>query len=174
MLLAVSRLMFAWAEDGVFPSQVAKIHPTSRTPHVAILLCGTMASIGILGSHLAGDFFLGVDILVTSMMVNFLLICLTVLSLPRVNPGLAKQVSVVSSRRIQVVLATLGAGVLGCFLIIHIWKDLTSPADAWYFRSTPVWIAVMLLASGVYARELRRLRKSGINIRAVFSKLPPE
>ncbi|MEO1170948.1 MAG: APC family permease, partial [Myxococcota bacterium] len=27
MLLAVSRLMFAWAEDGVFPSAVARIHP---------------------------------------------------------------------------------------------------------------------------------------------------
>ena len=35
-----------------------------------------MASVGILGSHLAGDFFLGVDILVTSMLVNFLLMCL--------------------------------------------------------------------------------------------------
>ena len=38
-----------------------------------------MATLGILGSHLAGDFFLGVDILVTSMLVNFLLMALSVL-----------------------------------------------------------------------------------------------
>ena len=35
-----------------------------------------MATLGILGSHLAGDFFLGVDILVTSMLVNFLLMAI--------------------------------------------------------------------------------------------------
>jgi hypothetical protein len=133
-----------------------------------------MASIGLLGSHLAGDFFLGVDILVTSMMVNFLLICLSVLYLPRRNPTLARRVSVFPSRRMQIVLASLGAGVLGFFLLIHIWKDLSTPAEAWYLRSTPVWVAVMLVASGVYLREFYRLRRSGVDIEAVFSMLPPE
>ena len=174
MLLAVSRLMFAWAEDGVFPSQAAKINPRTRTPHVAIILCGIMASAGILGSHLAGDFFLGVDILVTSMIVNFLLICFSVLYLPRNNPKLAKRVGAVSSRKMQIVLASLGAGILGCFLGIHIWKDLSAPVDAWYFHSTPVWVAVMLLATAVYLRELRRLRRRGVDIKAIFSTLPPE
>ncbi|NIP58679.1 MAG: amino acid permease, partial [Gemmatimonadetes bacterium] len=65
MLLAVSRLVFAWAEDGIFPRVVARIHPRLHTPWVALLLSGAMATVGILGSHLAGDFFLGVDILVT-------------------------------------------------------------------------------------------------------------
>ena len=61
-----------------------------------------MASLGILGSHLAGDFFLGVDILVTSMLVNFLLMCVSVLALPWRNPELAKRVRVLPSRRAQV------------------------------------------------------------------------
>ena len=64
--------MFAWADDGIFPARVAGVHPRFRTPHVAIVASGVMATLGILGSHLAGDFFLGVDILVTSMLVNFL------------------------------------------------------------------------------------------------------
>ncbi len=51
MLLAVSRLMFAWAEDGVFPRAVARVHPTRRTPHVAIVLSALMATAGVLGSH---------------------------------------------------------------------------------------------------------------------------
>ena len=73
MLLATSRLMFAWAEDGIFPKVVASVHPRHRTPHVAVLASGAMATLGVIGSHLAGDFFLGVDILVTAMLVNFLL-----------------------------------------------------------------------------------------------------
>ena len=76
MLLAVSRLMFAWAQDGIVPARIAAVHPRHRTPHVAILASTVMASLGVVGSHLAGDFFLGVDILVTSMLVNFLLMAL--------------------------------------------------------------------------------------------------
>ena len=57
-----------------------------------------MASVGILGSHLAGDFFLGVDILVTSMLVNFLLMCLSLLWLPSKNPDLAARVTVLRGR----------------------------------------------------------------------------
>ncbi|MEW5918573.1 MAG: APC family permease, partial [Gemmatimonadota bacterium] len=98
MLLAVSRLMFAWAEDGIFPRAVAQVHATRHTPQVAILLSGIMASLGILGSHFAGTFFLGVDILVTAMLVNFIIMCLTVLTLPRRNPMLAQAMRVVRQR----------------------------------------------------------------------------
>jgi amino acid transporter len=174
MLLAVSRLMFAWAEDGIFPRRVASVHPRWHTPHVAIVLSGVMASVGILGSHLAGDFFLGVDILVTSMLVNFLLMCLSVLALPRRNPELARQVRVVSSRKAQLLLASLGATLLGGFLLVHIWKDLSASVTAWYFHSTPLWLAVMLVATVVYLREVRALRRTGVDLARLFSELPPE
>jgi amino acid transporter len=174
MLLAVSRLMFAWAEDGVFPRVVARVHPRRHTPHVAILASGAMASVGILGSHLAGDFFLGVDILVTSMLVNFLLMCASVLWLPHRNPDLARRVTVVPRRSLQVPLALAGVLLLAGFLAIHVHKDLTSPVDAWYFRSTTVWVGVMLFASLIYGREIRALRRSGVDVERRFSRLPPE
>ena len=78
--------MFAWAEDGIFPRAIAAVHPRFRTPHVAILASAGMATLGIIGSHVAGDFFLGVDILVTSMLVNFLLMAVSVLTLPAAQP----------------------------------------------------------------------------------------
>lgn len=174
MLLSVSRLMFAWAEDGIFPSVVARVHPTRHTPHVAIVLSGLMASAAIIGSHLAGDFFLGVDVLVTAMLVNFLLMCLTVLTLPHRNPELARAVRVIPSRRVQVPLALLGVVLLGAYLVVHVWKDLTTPVDAWYFHSTPIWVAVMALATVVYLREHRQLRARGVDVDALFAKLPPE
>lgn len=172
MILAVSRLMFAWAEDGIFPPAIARIHPRRRTPQTAIILSGAMASIGILGSHFAGDFFLGIDIMVTSMLVNFLLMCVAVVTLPRRNPDLDARVSVVRRPALRRALALLGVVFLSGFLIIHVLKDLTAEVDAWYFHSTWVWLIVMLLASAIYAREYAKLQRAGIDTRALFRELP--
>ena len=174
MLLAVSRLMFAWAEDGIFPRKLAKVHKKWHTPHFAIILSGVMASIGILGSHFAGDFFLGIDILVTSMLVNFLLMCLSVLMLPKTNKEIAKKVEVVRSRKLQIIVSAAGAILLSGFLIIHLVKDIRAEVDAWYFHSTPIWLIVMAIASVIYLREMGKLKKSGVDVKKLFSELPPE
>lgn len=174
MLLGVSRLMFAWAEDGIFPPAVAAVHPRLHTPHTAIAASAGMATLGVVGSHVAGDFFLGVDILVTSMLVNFLLMAVSVLALPSRNPALAARVSVLPARGVQRPVAVAGAIVLAVFLAVHTWKDLTGPAAAWYFRSTPLWLLVMALGTVVYLREMGRLRASGVDVAARFAALPPE
>jgi basic amino acid/polyamine antiporter, APA family len=173
MLLGVSRLMFAWAEDGIFPASVAAVHPRFRTPHVAILLSAGMATLSVIGCQVAGNWFLGVDILVTSMLINFLLMALAVLALPSRNPAIAAAITVLPSRGHQVLVATAGVVVLAIFLAVHTWRDLASPA-AWYFKSTPLWIIVMGLATVVYAREMRRLKARGVDIAARFLALPPE
>ena len=174
MLLAVSRLMFAWAEDGIFPKSVARVHPEWNTPTVALVLSGLMASLAIFGSHIAGDFFLGVDVLVTSMLVNFLVMCLAVLALPRRNPEIARAVHVVRSRSVQVPLAAAGAIMLAGFLGVHVWKDLTAQVGAWYFHSTFIWLAVMAISTVIYIGELRKLRGRGVDVDTLFSTLPPE
>lgn len=174
MILSVSRLMFSWAEDGIFPKQIASIHSHYHTPHIAIIVSGVMATVGILGSHFAGDFFLGIDIMVTSMLVNYWLMCLSVLLLPRTNPSLAKNISVFKSRTLQIVFAGAGALWLAAFLLIHINKDLSAPVSAWYFHSTPVWLIVMAIASILFFWNWSRLKKSGVNTSERFSTLPPE
>ena len=172
MLLSVSRLMFAWAEDGIFPKAVAAVHSKYRTPHMAIFASGLMATLGVLGSHLAGDFFLGVDILVTAMLVNFLLMAATVLTLPTRNPVLARAVTVLPSSSLRTGLAVVGVIVLGVFLVMHTWKDLTGPAQAWYFRSTYLWVVVLAAGSAIYWREVRALRRGGADLRERFTQLP--
>lgn len=174
MLLAVSRLMFAWAADGIFPRAIATVHPRLRTPHLAIIASAAMATVGILGCHLAGNFFLGVDILVTAMLVNFILMCVSVLTLPRRNPMLASQVRVIPELGRQRVIAVCGIAVLSSFLVIHTWKDLSVPVAAWYFRSTPVWLLVMGIATFIYFREVSAMRRRGIDVDAIFATLPPE
>jgi APA family basic amino acid/polyamine antiporter len=174
MILAVSRLMFAWGEDGIFPRAVTRVHARWHTPYVAIVASGLMSTVAILGSHFAGDFFLGVDILVTSMLVNFLLMCLSVLLLPSRNPAISRDVTVLPSRALQVPVATLGVALLGGLLVAQTWKDLTAPAAAWYFRSTPLWLAVMAVATLIYLRETAKLRASGVDLAARFATLPSE
>jgi APA family basic amino acid/polyamine antiporter len=173
MLLAVSRLMFAWAEDGIFPGAIAAVHPRFRTPHVAILASAVMATLGVVGCHVAGDFFLGIDILVTSMLVNFLLMAVSVLALPVRNPVIAREVTVLPARAAQVPLAAAAVAVLAAFLAVHTWRDVTRPVSAWYVRSTPVWLLVMAAGSVIYLRETWKLRRRGVDLAARFAALPP-
>ncbi len=174
MVLSVSRLMFAWAQDGIFPKQVGVIHPVRRTPVAAIIVSGLMASLGIFGSHFAGDFFLGVDLLVVSMLVNFLLMGVSVLALPRTNPALAANMGVITNPALRTAVAVAGLVMLSLFLVVHVWKDLTSPVSAWYFRSTPLWLLVMAVGTVIYRREIAVLRRNGISLAERFSTLPPE
>ena len=174
MVLAVSRLMFAWAEDGIFPAAVMRVNDRYRTPHVAIVLSSLMASFGILGSHLAGDFFLGVDILVTSMLVNFIVMCLSVLALPVRNPELAREVRFVRGRGAQAAIAVTGAVLLATYLVVHVVKDLTAEAAAWYLHSTWLWLVVMAVASLVFSAQWTKLTRSGVDVRAMFQTLPPQ
>lgn len=172
MLLSVSRLMFAWAEDGIFPKYFTKIHPRFHTPYAAVILSGVMASVGILGSHFAGDFFLGIDIMVTSMMVNFLLMCVTLLTIDKVNPTLASDIKIIKNKKIRIALGWAGTLVLVFFLTIHTWKDLSSSTEAWYFHSTPVWLIVMGLASLIFYFKFKQLKREGTDTKSLFEKLP--
>jgi len=133
-----------------------------------------MATLCILGSHFASDFFLGIDIMVTSMLVNFLLMCLTVITLPGRNPELARRITVLSHRPSQLLLAWVGMLLLLGFLLIHLRKDLSSNLSAWYFHSTYIWLIVMALGSAVYVFERNKLKRDGTDLDQIFRQLPPE
>ena len=60
------------------------------------------------------------------------------------------------------------------FLAVHTLKDLTADVAAWYFRSTYLWVAVMAIGTVIYAREVRALRRAGVDLEARFKTLPPE
>lgn len=172
MLLSVSRLLFAWAADGVFPAGVAAIHTRYQTPYRAIVLSGLMATVGIVGCHLAGDFFLGVDVLVIAMLFNFLLMCVTVLAIHRVNPGLAGDITVIRNRRVQHVVAMAGIVALGLFFVIHVRRDLASDLP-WYFHSTWMWLLVMFIGSLIFLVKYQKLKQNG-KTSEIFTNLPNE
>ena len=172
MILSVSRLVFAWAEDGIFPKSLAGIHPKYHTPVPAILLSGAVSSLGILGSHFAGDFFLGIDIMVTSMLVNFIFMCLSVVWLPKRNPTLAQQITIFPNKLARAIIVGIGSVFLSCFLLIHTYKELTSSVDAWYFHSTWIWLIVMGMAALLFFIRWAKLKKTNPDLLEKFSKLP--
>jgi amino acid transporter len=172
MILSVSRLVFAWAEDGIFPKKLAAIHPKYQTPVPAILLSGTVSSIGILGSHFAGDFFLGIDIMVTSMLVNFIFMCLSVAWLPKRNPTLATQILIFPNQFVRAIIVGIGLIFLLSFLGIHTYKDLNASVDAWYFHSTWIWLLVMGMASLLFFYRWKKLKEADPSLLEKFSKLP--
>lgn len=174
MLLGVSRLCFAWAEDGVFPRAIAAVDPVRGTPRTALFVSAGLSTLGILGSHFAGDFFLGVDILVTAMLVNFLFMAASVLRLPVRNPALAAQVTVLRQRGVQVAVAVLAMVLLAVLLVVQVRRDLTADVPGWYARSTIVWLLVMTAGTMVYVRETRALARRGGDLRAITAVLPPE
>jgi APA family basic amino acid/polyamine antiporter len=170
----VSRLVFAWAEDGVAPASLAAIHPRWRTPHVAILASTLVGTLGVLGCHLAGDFFLGVDLLVTGMLVNFALICATLLTLPRRSPALQAQNRVLPGRVARVSVGFAGLLLLLGLLAFHVGRDLAAEVDAWYLHSTWSYLVFAGAASAGFAWRWRRLAAAGVDLASRFRELPPD
>lgn len=78
-LLTGPRIFFAMADDGLFFKQVAKVHPTYKTPYVAIALAAT---IGI-GFVLLRTFEQLADIFVTASLVFYILSVGSIFSLRR-------------------------------------------------------------------------------------------
>ncbi|MHA7131414.1 APC family permease [Algoriphagus namhaensis] len=174
MILSVSRLVFSWAEDGIFPAFLSRTHPVRNTPIPAIILSTSISTVGVLGSHFAGDFFLGIDIMVTAMMINFLFICLSLFFLKQRNPDLAKNLHLLPRRYQQVFISLGGSAILLLFLIVHLQKDLQSSLDAWYFHSTYILLIVLSLASVLFYFRWRKMKTKGIDLKSRFSTLPEE
>lgn len=96
------------------------------------------------------------------------------IALPRTNPVLAADMKVIRQPLLRTGVAASGVLLLLLFLAVHVWKDLTASVDAWYFRSTPVWLLVMAVGTLIYRREVAALERSGVSLAQRFSTLPPE
>lgn len=173
MLLSVSRLVFAWARDGLFPSVLLRVHGRTGSPYAAILFSTGVSTLGILGSHYAGDIFLGIDIMVVSMQFNFLLICIALLRIGR-RPALAAAVTVLRHPRQRALVGIAGALSLAAFMAFGIGKDLSTAGQPWYFHPTLAWTAVMAAAGILFLAAWRGLQSRPPEERPDFTRLPDE
>jgi APA family basic amino acid/polyamine antiporter len=85
--------------------------------------------------------------MVTSMLVNFILICLSVVFLPLKNKFLSAKMLGYRFPKIRTLMAILGVFLLFILLVFHTIKDLNSALSHWYFKATWVWLIVMTMGS---------------------------
>ena len=81
-----------------------------------------VSTIGVLGSNLAEDFFLGIDIMVTSMLVNFILMCITIITIKKHNPELYSEINIIKNRKMQLIIGWCGSISLVILLFIHLYN----------------------------------------------------
>jgi APA family basic amino acid/polyamine antiporter len=169
-----SRTLYAFSADLILPPAFSRIHPRFRTPHYALTMTAIMASLCVLGCNLAGDFFLGVDLLVVSMLVNFLLMACALLAFPFMSPALHERITFLKSRTSQVLVAVAAILLLGGLLIVQVATDISS-TSRWYLKSTTSWIIVMSAACILFWRFWRKLTVRNLDPRSrIFGELPPE
>ena len=174
VMLGNSRTLYAFSRDGILPKRLSEIHPRFRTPHLALLLTAMAASLCVLGCNLAGDFFLGVDLLVLSMLVNFLLMAAALITFPSANPELYQQMTFLRGRDKQVTVAIATILLLTGLLCVEVIGDLRSPTP-WYLKSTTSWVVVMIGACVLFWRFWTGLRRRGLDPKAaIFDRLPSE
>jgi amino acid transporter len=174
LTMANSRTLYAFSADGILPRAFSRIHARFGTPHYALTVTAAVASLCVLGCNLAGDFFLGVDLLVVAMLVNFLLMAGALLTFPLVNPELHRQITFLESRKSQVSIAAAAILLLGALLVVQVAGDVSS-SSRWYLKSTTSWIVAMSAACILFWRFWRRLTMRGLDPRAqIFGELPPE
>ena len=144
MILSVSRFVYAWSNDKLFPAVFSKIHTSYHTPHYAIVFSGSIASMGVLGCHFASDIFLGIDIMVISMLVNFIMICIAVINIPVSYQQHKISTSIFNNRNSQKTIAYIGILLLLFFLFNIVKNDISTAQESFYFHPTYVWLMVML------------------------------
>lgn len=174
LMLGNSRTLYAFSRDKVLPPSFSRVHTRFRTPHISLTVTALAGSLCVLGCNWAGDFFLGVDLLVLSMLVNFLLMAGALLRFPHTNPDLYRQMIFLKARKVQVAVASAAVICLGGLLVVQVIEDLRS-ASPWYLKSTTSWTVAMAGGCWFFYRFWVRMRGEGMDPRSeVFGELPQE
>ena len=177
LLLAVSRLFFSWARDGIFPRRLAVIHRKYRTPHVALGVSAIVASGVVLLCHWDQSFIGAVDIINIALLTTYMLACASVIAFPHTNPRLYSRVRFIRSRGAQVALAVIGIISVGGLLAIQFVKQLSSIPEApvdWLKNPALLWFVVIALGAVVFWVMWTRRARQGWDMRAIFDTLPDE
>jgi amino acid transporter len=168
-MLVASRLVFAWAEDHIFPEGF--LHTSSqKAPDRALLLTAGLASLFLVQSTLVGW---AVGITIRAFMVLVLLGCVAIglinAKFNRRFRGVewAARLTAGSAVAIFAALAVVVAAVLlagGAIL----------PKTPWFLQPLFQSLVAACIGAAVYANASRRANARGIHLAAVAHELPLE
>jgi APA family basic amino acid/polyamine antiporter len=119
-MLVPSRLAFILARDGLAPGWIGALHKRTATPVWGLTLTLIAAALLLLINQLA----LALNIAVFALVVLYFLHSLCYLLLGRLNPALARQVTVNIPTRLLRAAAWLSVTSMGGLIIVQVWQDL--------------------------------------------------
>ncbi|MGD8239419.1 MAG: APC family permease [Armatimonadota bacterium] len=193
MLMAVSRLFFSWARDGIFPRRLAAVNARFGTPHWALTLCALVATGVIIECHVHPDtgFFTGVELVNMALLFTYMLIGLSAITFPYRNPELFRDVAFIRNRAAQIVVGLICILGIGALLGTQIQIDVKAAAERYstlmqettalkafgislYRSGTAIWLLMLAVGAVIYGviRNARRAR--GEDLDQVFKALPEE
>jgi len=142
LILGQARILLAMARDGLLPPLFAKVHKDYRTPHVATLITGGIASL------MAGLFPIGIlaELVSIGTLVAFVMVCASVLILRYTRPELPRPFRVPAHW-----FVCLG-GIFFCSLMA-----LSLPLDTWL--RLLIWMLIGTVVYFGYSRHHSVARK---------------
>ncbi len=175
-----SRIIFAWSFDRLIPEKVCYIHPTLRSPIIAILIITLIAEVGVLDA--SGLFWPGS---VMGAQLNFvffatwtqLIPVLAVTLLPFTKPELFENASAFVKRKFgKVPVITIVGSITMAYLLWMIIASFLYPAVGGRIGVGTVGTLLAFAISGIivfYAARAYRLKQEGIDINWTFQSIPP-
>jgi APA family basic amino acid/polyamine antiporter len=142
LILAQARILLAMSRDGLLPPLIGKVHPKYRTPHMATLITGTIATL------MAGLFPIGVlaELVSIGTLVAFVMVCASVLVLRYKKPDVPRPFKVPAPWFVCL------AGIFFCSVMA-----LSLPLDTWL--RLIIWMAIGCVVYFCYGRHHSVARK---------------
>ncbi len=144
MMLGQPRIFYAMSKDGLLPPIFSAVHPRFRTPWLATILTGALATL------MAGLFPIGLlgELVSIGTLLAFAIVCLGVLVLRFTDPDIQRPF------RTPFFWAIAPLGAFFCFYLM---KYL--PPDTW--ARLLVWMAIGLVIYFSYGRRHSKLETQG-------------
>jgi amino acid transporter len=175
LMLILSRIVFAWAFDGLIGESIAQVDEKRNAPTRAVVLIGVLG-LGALGLLTANpDWTALVGIL--GLTLTFLVVSIAAIMFPYRLPEVFES-SPTNSRLAGVptmtVLGVLGSVGIGAAIVIYLLDP--NSGTSWSQNPDRVLLAFGLFVAGAglfyILRAYRRAR--GVNVDLAFREIPPE
>jgi amino acid transporter len=171
-----SRIIFAWSFDRLIPEKVCYIHPTLKSPIIAILIISLIAEVGVIDAATGG--VMGAQLNFVFFAVCTQLVPVLAMTLfPFTKPDLFENSSAFVKRRIgKVPVITIVGSITLAYLLWMIIASFMFPAVGGRISSGTIGTLLTFVISGFivfYIARSYRMSKEGIDLNWTFQSIPP-
>jgi len=178
-LIMISRSMFAWSFDRIFPTRIADISPRFNTPVKALLL------IFVLGLVFTSVYAVGFTTYFYALLsaagwlvyTTFIVVGLTAIAFPFAKKRLYEVMPLKSKVGPVPTLSILGLLVVLFFVpmasVYVWWSDYAKVIGLWSTDTTMLIAVIYIVAIVVYFGSKAYWRTKGVELESAFKEIPP-